>query len=281
MKTQELNGRVVALKIKEQTKKRVTAFYKKYNKYPVLATIIVGTDPSSVMYVKMKKKACEDVGIIPRVIELSEKIKENELIKIVNDLNNDKLVSGILIQHPLPKHITEENVFNTIDISKDVDGLNPVSYGMLTMNMRAFAAATPAAIMEILKYYKIKITGLHTAIVGRSPILGKPLASLMLNEDATVTICHSKTKNLKSILKTADIVIGALGKSNYIKKDYLKEGVILIDAGYNKNNTGDIDLKNCISISKAYTPVPGGVGPVTIAKLLEQTITAAEVSQKK
>lgn len=281
MKILELNGRVVATKIKKEVTKRVIAFYKKYNKYPVLATIIVGTDPSSVMYVKMKKKACEEVGIIPRVIELEEDITEKELIKIVDDLNNDKNVSGILIQHPLPKHIDEEIVFNAININKDVDGLNPISYGMLTMNMSAFASATPAAIMETLKYYKIKIKGLHVAIVGRSPILGKPLASLMLNEDATVTMCHSKTKNLKNIIKTADIVVGALGKSNYIKKDFIKKGAILIDAGYNKNNTGDIDLKNCIPLCRAYTPVPGGIGPVTIAKLLEQTINAAEAQNKK
>ncbi len=266
-----LNGKEVALKIENNLKERL----RKYNNKPVLATIIVGNRIESITYVNMKLKACERVGIIGKKIELDETISELELINEIKKLNEDASVSGILVQHPLPSHLNEQKIFNYIDPKKDVDGLSAISFGNMAMGIPGHISATPGAIMAILSYYNINIEGKKAVVVGRSNILGKPIAMLLLNANATVTICHSKTKDLDNILKETDIIVAALGKPKYIKASLLKKGAIIIDAGYNEGNIGDVDLDN-IDPSISYTPVPGGVGPVTIAKLLEQTVTSFE-----
>jgi methylenetetrahydrofolate dehydrogenase (NADP+)/methenyltetrahydrofolate cyclohydrolase len=268
-----LSGKEVALEIENDLKERTS----KYNTKPVLVTIIVGKRPESVTYVNMKLKACERVGIIGKKLELNEDITEEELINEINKLNKDSSVSGILVQHPLPNHLNEQKIFSFIDPEKDVDGLNPTSFGNMVMGLPSYVSATPGAIMAILKYYHIEIEGKKAVVVGRSSILGKPIAMLLLNANATVMICHSKTNNLNDLLKDADIVVAALGKPKYIKTSLLKKGAIIIDAGYNEGNIGDVDLDN-VDSSISYTPVPGGVGPVTIAKLLEQTLAAFEKS---
>ncbi|HOP65981.1 MAG TPA: bifunctional 5,10-methylenetetrahydrofolate dehydrogenase/5,10-methenyltetrahydrofolate cyclohydrolase [Bacilli bacterium] len=266
-----LSGKEIALNIENKLKEKVNNFSTK----PVLATIIVGNKKESVVYVNMKLKACERIGIIGKKIELSEDITEEELVKEIEELNNDSNITGILIQHPLPSHLNEQKIFNTIALDKDVDGLNSTSFGNMALGLESNLSATPAAIMELLKYYNITVAGKNVVIVGRSSILGKPIAMLLLNEDATVTICHSKTNNLEEFLKKADILVAAIGEPKYIKAKLLKSNAIIIDAGYNEGNIGDVDLDE-IDSSISYTPVPGGIGPITISKLLEQTVNAYE-----
>lgn len=270
-----LNGKELALKIESKIKEELS----KYETKPVLATIIVGKKPESVTYVNMKLKACERVGIIGKKIELDDYISENDLIKEIKKLNNDSTVSGILIQHPLPSHLDEQKIFNYIDPKKDVDGLNAASFGNMVMGSGGFYSATPAAIMAIIKYYGILVEEKSAVVIGRSNILGKPIAMLLLNANATVTICHSKTKDLDNILKDADIIVVALGKPKFIKAKLLKKDSVIIDAGYNEGNVGDVDFEG-VDESISYTPVPGGVGPVTIAKLLEQTVDAFERKER-
>ncbi len=240
---------------------------------PKLAVILVGNDPSSLTYVNMKANKCKMVGIENEIYHLEEKTSTEEVISLVNKLNNEKKINGIIIQHPMPKHIDENLCFNSISPLKDVDGLNALTFGNMSVGNTLFYSATPLAIISLLKYYNISFTGKNVVVIGRSRILGKPLAMMLLNENATVTICHSYTKNIEIICKKADIVVGAIGKAHCVKPSWIKKGVILVDAGYNKNNKGDIDPE-CFKKSIAYTPVPGGVGPVTIIKLLEQVVTA-------
>ena len=271
-----LNGKELSKIIEQDLLIRVEKLKQNLNFTPTLATIIVGDNPASVTYVNMKKRACERVGLKSQIIALKQETTTQELINVINQLNNNKQVCGILLQHPVPKHIDEIKCFNTISLEKDVDGVNTASFGAYTMGLNAYKSATPLGIIKILKHYNIALQGKHTVVIGRSAILGKPVAMLLLNENCTVTICHSKTQNLADIVKTADIVVGAVGIPNFVKKEWLKPGVVLIDAGYNKGNIGDIDLENCAPISSAYTPVPGGVGPMTIASLMEQTVISAE-----
>ena len=233
---------------------------------PTLATIIVGSFPPSVTYVGMKVRACERVGIVGKKIEIPEEATQDEVLAEVEKLNNDPNVYGILIQHPLPKHIDEAIVFNAISPKKDVDGLSKASHHY---------SSTAYGIIDILKHYKIEIQGKHAVVVGRSEIVGKPVARMLLNENATVTVCHSKTTNLQAHLSVADIVVICIGKPHYIKKEWLKEGVVVVDAGYNAGNVGDVDPE-AFEISSAYTPVPGGVGPMTISSLMKQTIIQAK-----
>lgn len=272
----ELNGKVIAKECEEEMKVRVAKVVEKLGFVPVLATILVGDDPASVTYVNMKAKACERVGLQSKIIKLDETTTTEQLLDVIENLNNDDTVCGILLQHPVPRGIDERKCFDAISIAKDVDGVNSLSFGMMTMGKSAYVSATPYGIMRILKYYNIELEGKHAVVVGRSAILGKPVSSLLLNANCTVTICHSKTKNLPEILQSADIVVGAVGKPKFIQKEWLKEGVILVDAGYNPGNVGDIDLENCKDIAYAYTPVPGGVGPMTINSLLLQTVESAE-----
>lgn len=271
-----LDGKSLAKEIEANLYDRAKTIIAKTGVTPVLATILVGNNPSSVTYVKMKGNACRRIGIEPLKIEMPENSSTDEITNQIRELNKDESVFGILLQHPVPRHIDEQKCFNAIDIAKDTDGVNTNSFGAMAMQLDAFKSATPLAIMSIIEHYKIDVAGKNAVVIGRSPILGKPIAMLLLNADATVTICHSKTQNLPEIVRRADIVVAAVGKARFVKSDWIKEGAVLIDAGYNEGNVGDIDLENALQKSSAYTPVPGGVGPVTISKLIEQTIEAAE-----
>ena len=271
----ELNGKVVALQVEEELKVKVQELKNKLEFTPILATIIVGDDMASVTYVNMKAKACERMGLRSNIVRLPKETTTEELLSVIDELNADKEVCGILLQHPVPKTIDERECFDRILLSKDVDGVNSASFGKMSMDRDAYISATPYGIIRLLKHYNIEMAGKHAVVVGRSAILGKPMALLLLRENCTVTVCHSRTENLPDIVRTADIVVGAVGKPKFIQADWLKPGVVLVDAGYNPGNVGDIDLENGKEIASAYTPVPGGVGPMTINTLMMQTIDSA------
>lgn len=272
-----LDGAKLSKQIEAELTERVNKYRIKSNgKSPILATILVGDDPSSATYVKMKGNACKRVGMESLKIFLSENTTTEELLAEIDKLNNNTDIHGILLQHPVPKQINERLCFDRISIDKDVDGVTCHGFGRMVMNEHAYGSATPAGIMKLLAHYNIPVEGKHAVVVGRSPILGKPMAMMLLNENATVTICHSKTKNLPDVVRSADIVIGALGKSEFIKGSWIKDGAVVVDAGYNSDRKGDIELTEVIERCYAYTPVPGGVGPMTIATLIMQTVEAAE-----
>lgn len=266
-----LDGKTLAKENEEKLKLEVEKLKEKYNKVPTLATILVGDDPASVTYVRMKENACRRVGIDSLHVELSKDISEEELVSKIKELNDNKDVDGILLQHPIPKHIDESRCFDSIGVDKDVDGVNTASFGAFSHGKEAFKSATPLGIMTLLDHYNIELEGKHAVVVGRSAILGKPVSMLLLAKNATVTIAHSKTKNLQDLLKQADIVVACVGRPEFIKKEWLKEGVVIVDAGYNPGNIGDV-AKDAYEIASAYTPVPGGVGPMTISMLLTQTV---------
>jgi len=274
-----LDGRVLAREIEAELRIKVERL-RVAGQIPSLATILVGDNPSSRTYVKMKRNACARIGLMSASIELPDTATTDELLSKIKELNEDPTICGILLQHPLPKQIDEQACFNAISLAKDVDGVNTGSFGAMTMQMESFKSATPLAIMTILKRYQIKLAGLNAVVIGRSPILGKPVAMMLLNANATVTICHSQTRDLPSIVKNADLLVAAIGKPKFVQGDWIKEGAVLIDAGYNEGNIGDIDLDAAAPKSSAYTPVPGGVGPVTIACLLTQAVAAAEKACK-
>jgi methylenetetrahydrofolate dehydrogenase (NADP+)/methenyltetrahydrofolate cyclohydrolase len=271
-----MDGRVLAKEIEADLTVRAKRIIEKTGKVPVLATILVGDNPASVTYVRMKGNACKRVGIDSLRVEMPGSTTTEQLLAKIEELNADDNVCGILLQHPVPDQIDEQRCFNAIAMDKDTDGVNTSSFGAMTMKLNAFKSATPLSIMALLSRYDIALAGKEVVVVGRSPILGKPVSMLLLNADSTVTICHSKTRNLPEIVKRADIVVAAVGRAKFIQADWVKEGAVLVDAGYNEGNVGDIDLKNAAGKSSAYTPVPGGVGPVTIAKLIEQTVESAE-----
>ena len=273
-----IDGRTYAKEIENDLGIRVEKIKERTGKIPVLATILVGENPASVTYVRMKGNACARIGIESRKIVLDADITTQELIDTIEKLNDDDSVCGILLQHPVPSHIDEQKCFNAISMEKDVDGVNTNTFGAMAMKLDSFFSATPLAIISLMKRYDIEIKGKNAVVIGRSPILGKPVAMMLLNEDATVTICHSKTDDLPHIVKQADIVVAAVGRPKFVQADWIKDGVVLMDAGYNAGNVGDIDMDNAKKKSSAYTPVPGGVGPVTIAKLMEQTVISAEKS---
>lgn len=248
---------------------------------PILATILVGGDPASATYVKMKGNACKRVGMDSLKVELGEETTTDELLAAIDKLNKNPAVQGILLQHPVPKQIDERACFDRIVLEKDVDGVTCLGFGRMAMGESAYGSATPAGIMRIIEHYGVELEGKDVVVIGRSPILGKPMALMLLNKNATVTICHSRTQNLAEKVKRADIVVGAVGIPNFVKKDWIKDGAVLIDAGYHPaEKCGDIDLKNSASKSSAYTPVPGGVGPMTIATLMAQSVEAAEKAWK-
>ena len=271
-----LNGKDLALKAEEDFKKRVTTIKEMSGITPVLATILVGDDPASETYVKMKGNACERIGMKSLKIELPQNTSTDELLKTVNDLNKNDAVSGILLQHPTPSGINERACFDSINIEKDVDGVTSLGFGKMAMMEKAFGSCTPYGIMRLLKHYEIPLSGKHAVVIGRSPILGKPMAMMLLNANATVTICHSKTEDLPSVVAQADIVVGAVGIPKFIKSDWIKDNSIVVDAGYHPEKCGDIDLESLKDRCFAYTPVPGGVGPMTINTLLLQTIESCE-----
>ena len=271
-----LNGKDLALKAEEDFKKRVTLIKEMSGITPVLATILVGDDPASETYVKMKGNACERIGMKSLKLELPQNTSTNELLKTVNDLNKNDEVSGILLQHPTPSGINERACFDSINIEKDVDGVTSLGFGKMAMMEKAFGSCTPYGIMRLLNHYEIPLSGKHAVVIGRSPILGKPMAMMLLNANATVTICHSKTEDLPSVVAQADIVVGAVGIPKFIKSDWIKDNSIVVDAGYHPEKCGDIDLESLKDRCFAYTPVPGGVGPMTINTLLLQTIESCE-----
>ena len=272
-----LDGKELSKISEESIKTKVQELSSK-NIKPTLATILVGNDPASETYVKMKRNTCARVGMESIAVELSEETSTEELLETIRKLNNDKNVHGILLQHPVPSQIDERLCFDEIDIKKDVDGVTCLGFGNMSMGLEAYGSCTPAGIIRLINHHNLKVEGLNAVVVGRSPILGKPMAMMLLNMNATVTICHSRTLNLDSIIKNADLIVGAVGIPKFIKSDWIKKGAIVIDAGYHPEKCGDIDLDNIEDIASAYTPVPGGVGPMTINTLILQTLQSAERS---
>ena len=274
-----LDGKALAQQMEVELAIRVQRIKDKSNgKSPILATILVGDDPASATYVRMKGNACKRVGMESLKIVLPQTTTTDELLSEIDRLNANLNVRGILLQHPVPPHINERRCFDRISVEKDVDGVTTLGFGRMAMNEPAYGSATPAGIMRLLRHYDIALEGKHAVVVGRSPILGKPIAMMLLNANATVTICHSKTQGLAEIISQGDIVVGAVGKPEFIKGVWIKEGAIVVDAGYHPAKVGDIELSTVINKCSAYTPVPGGVGPMTIATLIAQTVEAAEKS---
>ena len=243
---------------------------------PILATILVGDDPASATYVKMKGNACRRVGMESLSITLAGTTTTAELLTAIDDLNANPRVRGILLQHPVPKQIDERACFDRIALDKDVDGVTAHGFGRMAMDEPAYGSATPAGIMRLLRRYQIPIEGREAVVVGRSPILGRPMAMMLLAANATVTICHSRTKNLPEVVRRGEIVIGAVGKPEFIRGEWIRDGAVVVDAGYHPGGVGDIELAAIIDRCSAYTPVPGGVGPMTIATLIAHTVEAAE-----
>ena len=275
---QLIDGKQISKEIKDELKTEVQKL-KSEGKNVCLAVVHVGDDPASTVYVNNKKKACAYIGIESRSYELPESTSEEELTALVEELNEDDEVNGILVQLPLPSHIDEDRIIRTISPDKDVDGFHPVSVGRLWIGEKGFLSCTPAGIIQLLKRSNIEIAGKNCVIIGRSNIVGKPMAALLLRENGTVTITHSKTKDLQKITKTADILIVAIGKERFITSDYVKEGAVVIDVGMHRDSEnhlcGDVDFKDVEPKVSAITPVPGGVGPMTIAMLMNNCVETA------
>ena len=279
-----LDGKAVSLKVKESVKVRAEEL-KKFGVEPTLAVILVGEDKASQTYVRAKEKACNEYGIKSVAHRLSENTTQNELLALINVLNLDDSIHGILVQLPLPKHIDTDAILAAIDPQKDVDGFHAVNVGKLVSGLDGFVPCTPLGVMEILKEYGIEVAGLNAVVIGRSNIVGKPMANLLLNASATVTITHSKTKNLNEICKNADLIVAAIGKPFFLKADMVKDGAVVVDVGINRLDdgrlVGDVDFDEVAPKCSYITPVPGGVGPMTIAMLLNNTILAAQAKIAK
>lgn len=279
-----LDGKAVSLKVKESVKIRADEL-KKFGIEPTLAVVLVGEDKASQTYVRAKEKACNEYGIKSVAHRLSENTTQNELLALINVLNLDDSIHGILVQLPLPKHIDTNVVLAAIDPRKDVDGFHAVNVGKLVSGLDGFVPCTPLGVMEILKEYGIDVAGLNAVVIGRSNIVGKPMANLLLNASATVTVTHSKTKNLKEICKNADLIVAAIGKPFFLKADMVKDGAVVVDVGINRLDdgrlVGDVDFDEVAPKCSYITPVPGGVGPMTIAMLLNNTILAAQAKKIK
>ena len=280
MPAQILDGSATAKQIREEIKAEAARFTADTGVTPHLAVIIVGEDPASQVYVNMKKKACIAAGMLSTVHELPANSSQEEIVGIIKQLNADPNVHGVMVQHPVPKHLDELEILATVAREKDVDGISRESLGSLVTGVPLFIAATPAGIIELLDRYDIPIEGQHAVIVGRSIILGKPVALFLLNRHATITVCHTRTRDLPAMTRQADILIAAVGKPEVITGDMLKEGVVVIDAGYNKvegrdKDVGDVHFESAAQKASWITPVPGGVGPMTIAMLLSNTMKAA------
>jgi methylenetetrahydrofolate dehydrogenase (NADP+)/methenyltetrahydrofolate cyclohydrolase len=269
-----LDGKKLASDSEVDIKKQVQNLIGK-GVFPTLATILVGNDPASETYVKMKRNTCARVGMKSIAVELEENITTAELINQIDILNRDKNIHGILLQHPVPSHIDERACFDKISLEKDVDGVTCLGFGNMAMGLNAYGSCTPAGIIRLIESYNLDVEGLNAVVVGRSPILGKPMAMMLLNKNATVTICHSRTKNIESIISEADLIVGAVGIPKFIQKNWIKNDCIVIDAGYHPDKCGDIDLDGVEEIASAFTPVPGGVGPMTINTLILHTLQSA------
>lgn len=274
----KIDGKVISASVKERVKKEVEALNEK-GISTGLAVIIVGEDPASKVYVANKKRACEALGIISEEYALPEDTTQEELLQLINELNRKKSINGILCQLPLPKHLDESIIINSILPEKDVDAFHPQNVGKIMLGEYDFVPCTPAGIMEMLDYEGIDITGKNCVVIGRSNIVGKPMAMLLLHKNGTVTVCHSKTKDLKEVCSKADILVAAVGRPNFVKADMVKEGAVVIDVGINRVDgklCGDVDFDGVCNKCSAITPVPGGVGPMTIAMLMQNTLTAAK-----
>lgn len=274
-----LDGKMLSAKIKKEIREQ-SALLAEKNIKPGLAVIIVGNDPASRVYVNNKKKACEECGFYSEEFALDENTSEEELLKLITSLNNRSDIDGILCQLPLPSHINEEKILLAIDHNKDVDAFHPVNVGKIMIGSFDFLPCTPAGVMELIKLSGIDVAGKECVVVGRSNIVGKPQAMLLLHQNGTVTVCHSKTKDLASVTRRADILVAAVGKANFITKDMVKEGAVVIDVGMNRLDgklTGDVDFASVEPVASAITPVPGGVGPMTIAMLMKNTLKACRI----
>lgn len=275
-----LDGKAVSQRVKNALKDETEKFIEKYGIKPGLAVVIVGDDPASRVYVNSKKKACAEIGYYSEEHALPESTTEDELLSLVEKLNGDEKIHGILVQLPLPKHIDEEKIINAINPKKDVDAFHPVNVGKIMIGNFDFLPCTPAGVMELIDDAGIDLTGKNCVVVGRSNIVGKPQAMLLLHKNATVTICHSKTKNIKEITRNADVLVAAVGRAQMFDGDYIKDGAVVIDVGMNrlenKKLVGDVDFESAEKKASYITPVPGGVGPMTIAMLMKNTLTAAK-----
>lgn len=274
-----LDGKSVAQQTEAELRERVDALKSRSGgKTPILATILVGDDPASATYVRMKGNACARVGMESLAVELPASTTTGQLLAKIEELNSNPDVHGILLQHPVPAQIDERACFDAIALEKDVDGVTCLGFGRMAMGEPAYGCATPQGIMRLLEHYNIEIEGKHAVVVGRSPILGKPMAMMLLQKNATVTICHSRTRDLPSLVAQADILVGAVGKPEFIKAEWVKPGAVVVDAGYHPGGVGDIELAPLVDKASAYTPVPGGVGPMTINTLILQSVQSGEKS---
>jgi methylenetetrahydrofolate dehydrogenase (NADP+) / methenyltetrahydrofolate cyclohydrolase len=271
-----MDGAALSRKILEDCALRAEAFTKRAGRPPCLAAVLVGRDPASITYVKMKRARCERVGLDSVLVELPETVTTEAVVTRIRELSADATVDGILLQHPVPDAVDERAAFEAIASHKDVDGVTNASFASMAFGLPGFASCTPAGIMRLLDAYDVDPTGKHAVVIGRSPILGKPVGMLLLARDATVTYCHSRTENLPAIVRTSDIIVAAVGRPHFVRGDWIKPGAVVVDAGYNEGNVGDVDFAQAVSVAGLITPVPGGVGPTTIAVLIEQTIAAAE-----
>jgi len=284
-----LDGKAYAKQMEAELAERVAKLKQDSGRTPILATILVGDDPASATYVKMKGNACQRVGMDSLKVAMPQATTTEQLLVKIAELNNNPDVHGILLQHPVPSQIDERACFDAIALAKDVDGVTCLGFGNMAMGEPAYGSCTPQGIMYLLEKNGVELAGKHAVVVGRSAILGKPMAMMLLNANCTVTICHSRTQNLAELVKQADIVVGAVGKPELIKKDWIKSGAVVVDAGFHprthadgtSGGVGDIELTGIEAIASSYTPVPGGVGPMTINTLIRQTVEAAEKAAAK
>jgi methylenetetrahydrofolate dehydrogenase (NADP+)/methenyltetrahydrofolate cyclohydrolase len=270
-----IDGRKLAQRLREAAAEKVVTIRDRTGVIPSLATVLVGDDPSSVMYTRMKRRRCKEVGIAPRRVELPLGTTTEQIVATIRDLAQDDLVHGILVQHPVPPPIDKRAAFEAIPVEKDVDGVSSAALGRTILGMPTFGSCTPKGIMTLLDEYDVDLNGADAVVIGRSPILGRPMASMLINRHATVTLCHSRTRGLSTIIRRTDILIAALGRPRFIQGEWIKPGAVVIDAGYNEGNIGDVDFETAIERASLITPVPGGVGPMTIATLIDQTVNAA------
>lgn len=273
-----IDGRAVAAEILDNIGRETAQFIESYGRRPCLAAVLVGDDPASHAYVQMKRNRCAEAGIESRYVELPSETTTAELVSEIEALSEDPAVDGILLQHPVPAHIDERAAFEAIAPGKDVDGVTMHSFAAMAFNENGFHSCTPGGILRLLDAYDISLSGKDVVVVGRSPILGKPVGMLLLARDATVTYCHSRTSNLADHVRNADIVVAAVGHPELIRGEWIKEGAVVVDAGYNPGNVGDVEYSSAAKRARLITPVPGGVGPMTIAVLLEQTLAAAKAT---
>jgi len=270
-----LDGTRVAREVLDGAARKVARVVRERGVTPCLATVLVGADPASATYVKMKRKRCAEVGMTSLPIEMSAATTTTELVERIGSLARDPAVNGILLQHPVPAQIDERAAFEAIEPAKDVDGVTATGLGRMWLGLDGFGSCTPAGIMRLLRAYDVDLAGQHAVVIGRSPILGKPMAAMLLEAHATVTIAHSRTRDIAALVRQADLVVAAVGRAHFVKGDWVKPGAIVIDAGYNAGNVGDVDYAAALPRARLITPVPGGVGPMTIATLIDQTAEAA------